>query len=103
MTTGEKIKARRIQLGFSIDRLANACGVNKSTISRWENDKTDRINLGMLVLLAKALYVEPFDLLNDDTTKSGVEPNLLDNIISKIYTLSEEQLTKLNELLNLMF
>ena len=39
MTTGEKIKARRLELGMTMDDLGNAIGVQRSAINKYEKDK----------------------------------------------------------------
>lgn len=103
MTTGEKIRLRRLQLGLTTQKIADACGVDKSTVSRWETGKTDKINLGMLILIAKALYVEPIQLLNDDVENVVFDNSLLDKVIVKVNRLSQEELIKLDNLIDLMF
>lgn len=104
MTIGEKIKNRRIQLGISLQRVADYCGVNKSTISRWESGETEKINLGMLFLLSKVLYVEPLELLDNASDISiNKESSLLNTIISKVKSLSEDELKKLYEIIKIIF
>ena len=41
MTTGKKIRARRKQLGMSVDDLAAKLGKNRATIYRYENDMNE--------------------------------------------------------------
>lgn len=104
MTTGEKIRTRRIQLELSIQKVADACGVSKATISRWETGITDKINLEALMCLSKVLLVEPTELLDDDYSKKlSSEATLIDNIIVKIKKLSKEELIKIDNLIDLMF
>ena len=38
MTTGERIRTRRKQLGMSVDDLAAKLGKNRATIYRYESD-----------------------------------------------------------------
>ena len=41
MSIGERIKARRIELGMTQEELADALYIKKSTISYYENNKID--------------------------------------------------------------
>ena len=104
MTTGEKIRKRRIQLGLTVQKIADACNVSKATISRWETGKTDKINLDVLMCLSNVLIIEPFELLDDDYSKKmSSENTLIDSIILKVNKLSKEELIKLDNLIDLMF
>ena len=103
MTTAEKIRIRRLQLGLTTQKIADACGVNKSTVSRWETGYTGKINLGMLMILAKVLYLEPIQLLSDDEPTINTASTLIDQIVVKINRLSKDDLVKLNDLIDLMF
>ena len=104
MTTGEKIRSRRIQLGLTVQRIADACNVSKATISRWETGITDKINLEALMCLSKVLLVEPIELLDDDYSKRlSSETTLIDNIIIKLKKLSKDELIKIDNLIDLMF
>lgn len=64
MWTPEKIKELRTSKGYSQARLAEACGVTVTTVSRWENDQRKPDNRA-----SKAL-----DLIASDgvTVKAGV-------------------------------
>lgn len=104
MTTGEKIRTRRIQLGLTVQRIADACNVSKATISRWETGKTDKINLDVIMCLSNVLLLKPIELLDDDySLKLKSNDNLIDNIMIKVNRLSKDDLVKLNNLIDLMF
>lgn len=47
MTIGELLKAARLQSGMTQEKVAEAIGVSRQSISNWENDKTypDVINI----------------------------------------------------------
>lgn len=51
-TIQEKIKERRTQLGLSLEDVAQALGVNKSTVMRYESKS---INYELLKNIAKTL------------------------------------------------
>lgn len=55
MTIGERIKARRIELGMSADQLAEKIGVSRSTIFRYENGAIGKVPSEVLAQIAIAL------------------------------------------------
>ena len=69
MTTGERMKSRRKQLGFSAEYVADKLGCSPSTIYRYENGDIEKMPLDVLAPLASILLVSPEYLLNG----SGIE------------------------------
>ena len=67
MTIGERIKNRRIELGFSVDKLADLLGKNRATIYRYENGEIRDMPTPILEPLAKALKTTPADLMGWST------------------------------------
>lgn len=63
MTVGERIKARRKQLGLSVDDIAEKLGKNRATIYRYESDEIENLPLNILEPLAKVLNVSPAYLM----------------------------------------
>lgn len=63
MTTGEKIRTRRKQLGMTVDELAGKLGKNRATIYRYENDAIE-MPASLLKPLSEALDTEPGDLMD---------------------------------------
>lgn len=63
MTTGEKIRTRRKQLGMSVDDLAAKLGKNRATIYRYENDAIE-MPATFLKPLADALDTTPGELMD---------------------------------------
>ena len=63
MTLGEKIKARRIELGLSVDEVARKIDRNRATVYRYENSDIGDIPTGVLETLAKALSTTPAELM----------------------------------------
>ena len=63
MTTGEKIRARRKQLGMSVDDLAAKLGKNRATIYRYENDMIE-MPATLLKPLAEILDTTPGELMD---------------------------------------
>lgn len=66
MTTGEKIRTRRKELGISVDELASRLGKNRATIYRYESDAIE-MPASMLKPLADALDTTPDYLMSWET------------------------------------
>lgn len=63
MTIGQRIKARRLELGMSQGDLAKKLGYkNRSSVSRVEDDKTD-LPKSRIIEFAKALDTTPASLM----------------------------------------
>lgn len=65
MTLGEAIRYYREKKGMSLRELAEAVGVTKSSVARYEADAVD-MSLDRVEDVAKALGVEPWVLLGWD-------------------------------------
>ena len=63
MTTGERIKNRRIQIGMTADELAEKIGVSRSTMFRYEKGSIEKIPYLKLMDIAKALRTTWGDLM----------------------------------------
>lgn len=70
------LKSRRETLGLSLDDVAKMVGVNRSTISRWENGDVENMRREKISKLADALKLDPLVILGrkkPDLTKLDVE------------------------------
>ena len=56
MTTAERIKQRRKDLGFRAEDVAERIGVSRSTMFRYENGEIEKLPINHLVPIAKALH-----------------------------------------------
>ena len=74
MTTGEKIRYRRQQLGMSVRELAKELNVSHGALSKWENNQTKGISDQHFAALAEALDCNVLWLLDldDAITIDGV-------------------------------
>lgn len=80
MNVGEKIKLRRKELKISADDLANAVGVSRSTIFRYEKGDIEKVGPEVLKKIADKLRISPAELMGwSDETSVG----------PKIYTDSD--------------
>ena len=80
MNVGERIKLRRKELKFSADDLADAVGVSRSTIFRYEKGDIEKVGPEVLKKIADKLRISPAELMgwSDETS-----------VESKIYTDSD--------------
>lgn len=59
MRIGDRIKARRKQLGLSVDDVAEKLGKNRATVYRYESSEIEKLPTTVLEPLAEALGVSP--------------------------------------------
>ena len=76
MKIGERIKKRRKELGMSVDDLAKRIGKDRSTIYRYESDDIENLPVTVLEPIAKALRVEPAELLGWTKPSNFSQTNL---------------------------
>lgn len=56
---GDRIKQRRLEIGMTLEDVANMVGVAVSTIQRYERGKIEKIKLPVVESIARALRVSP--------------------------------------------
>ena len=66
MTTGERIKQLRKELGLSADELGEMIGKDRSTIYRYERGDIENATVDVIPRLAKALQTTPQYILGWD-------------------------------------
>lgn len=59
MTVGQRIKARRKQLGMNAETLADKLGVSPSTIYRYESGAIEKVDVAIIGPIAEALNTTP--------------------------------------------
>jgi transcriptional regulator with XRE-family HTH domain len=64
----DQIKAKRIQRNMGQQQLSEITGINQAAISRIENGRSG-LDIGHLILIARALKCKPADLFKRLTTK----------------------------------
>ena len=92
MTIQEKIRNRRLQLGYTMEEVANKVGVAKSTVKKWESGQIESMRQSKVLALANALQVDPsfffydFDNNKDsDNTKNEIQQNSIDKVLLSIF------------------
>lgn len=91
------IKKRRLELKLGQKELAEMVGVKKAAIGKWENNIVKNMKSDKIIKLAKALKVDPYELLvesNEDEIE--IELNRLFQSFREIFeTFNEEQKKKI--------
>ena len=72
-----KIKARRIELGLTLEDVAQAVSVGRSTVQRWESGLIKNMGRDKIAALAKILQLNPVELVPmPGTTRTEDEERL---------------------------
>lgn len=96
MKTSEIIQYRRKYLGLTLEQVADACGVNKSTIMRYERGDIEKMSVQNLVPLATALRCSPLYLLGMIETPYEEQNTLTahENDVINAYRIASEDIQK---------
>ena len=83
MELQDVIKIRRKELGLSLEQIANACGVGKSIVGKWERGDIKNIRRDNLAALSEVLNVSPLVLMGREELQNNdlddIEQSLLNN------------------------
>ena len=63
MRVGERIRNRRLELGLSVDDLAQKLGKNRATVYRYENNDIENMPTSVIEPLSIALQTTPAYLM----------------------------------------
>ena len=63
----ERIHDKRNEFGWTMEELAEKIGVNKSSISKWENSQVDNIKRTYIAKMAELFHVKPSWLMGYDS------------------------------------
>lgn len=74
MNIGEKIKAIRLEKGYTLEEVGNRVGVGKSTVRKWETGDIANMRRDKIALLANALGVSPTYLMGWDDDRKDIDP-----------------------------
>ncbi len=86
MEVYERIKNRRKELGLSADNVADALGVSRATIYRYESADIEKLPTTIIEPLSKILRCSPAYLMgwSESTTKKGIIINVLGRVAAGI-------------------
>ena len=89
----ERIKQRRLELGFTLLQIAEILGVKEATVQRYESGEIKNIKHGTIVELAKVLRCKPSYLMGWDEIESEVNKSFVfeDYLRSLGYELTFEK------------
>jgi len=104
MTTGEKIRQLRKELGLTQEELGNLIGVQKAAINKYETGMVVNLKKSTIAALAKALHVSPVDLLSPGDSPSDLPQTTEARILAKgIDRLPQEQREQALSVIQAMF
>lgn len=76
MNIGDIMRARRQELGLTLEEVGNYVGVGKSTVRKWEHGDIENMKRDKIALLSKILKLSPLTFITGE-----VEYGIPDNII----------------------
>lgn len=79
MTTGQRMKARRKEIGLSAERIAELLGVSPATIYRYENGDIEKVPGDRLKPIAEALQTTPQALMGWEESPQSSKDVTVDN------------------------
>lgn len=68
---GERLRERRMELGLTLEEVAEAVGVSKSTVLKWETGTIEDMRVNKAAALAQVLNVSPLWVIGVTDSKSG--------------------------------
>ena len=71
------IKKRRLELNLGQKELAEMVGVKKAAIGKWENNIVKNMKSDKILKLAKALRIDPYELIGANQNEIESELNAL--------------------------
>ena len=111
---GKRIKTAREKADMSLNDVAIKLGVNKSTISRYENGEISKVKAPIIESLANVLRVSPYYLMGweEEQKKNDIQADIILKMrtdstfmsaVEKLYTLDHDKLESINQMLNTLF
>ena len=76
MTIADRIRNRRLELGLSVDDLANLLHKNRATVYRYESNYIKSYSPDVLEALAKALMTTPSYFYGYEDDNGQVDPEI---------------------------
>ena len=92
MTTGERMKARRKEIGLSAEQVAERLGVSPATIYRYENGDIEKMPGSILEPISKILFTSPAFLMGWEESPLEFSEEELELVYN--YRLSSREIQK---------
>lgn len=96
MTTGERLKLRRKEIGFSAEKVADQLGVSPATIYRYEKGDIEKVPVDSLAELAKILQTTPAYLMGWESQADQAEIN---DLLAQIEASEEKEQSRIAEMI----
>lgn len=96
MTTGERLKLRRKEIGFSAEKVADQLGVSPATIYRYEKGDIEKVPVDSLAELAKILQTTPAYLMGWESQADQAEIN---DLLAQIQASEEKEQSRIAEMI----
>lgn len=77
MTTGQRMKMRRKEIGLSAERVAEILGISPATIYRYEKGDIEKVPGDLLLPIANALQTTPAYLMGWSSSDSSLPSNII--------------------------
>lgn len=96
MTIADRIRNRRLELGLSVDDLANRLQKNRATVYRYESNYIKSYSPDVLSALADALQTTPayfygYDETQQDAVANAPEIRIVSGMMEKMTKEQQEQ------------
>lgn len=98
MTTGERIKDRRMALGMTAEELGDKVGVTKSTIGRYEKGSIEKIPYLTFFKMLLALDTTAREIIPEEEIKLIADGDKLDWVFSMMDNMEAEMRDRLKQL-----
>ena len=96
MTTGERLKLRRKEIGFSAEKVADQLGVSPAAIYRYEKGDIEKVPVDSLAELAKILQTTPAYLMGWESQADQAEIN---DLLAQIQASEEKEQSRIAEMI----
>ena len=96
MTSGERLKLRRKEIGFSAEKVADQLGVSPATIYRYEKGDIEKVPVDSLAELAKILQTTPAYLMGWESQADQAEIN---DLLAQIQASEEKEQSRIAEMI----
>ena len=104
-----RLKERREELGLTLEEVGKLTGVGKSTVRKWETGYIQNMGRDKIVAYAKALRINPMDIIDPESVISDSAIDKIVSISSKldekrqnnVYNFAEQQYNEQNNIIQM--
>lgn len=88
------LKARRIELGLTLEQVGKMVGVGKSTVRKWETGYIENMGRDKIIALSKALRLNPMDIIDPKHEFADSTISEISSLVKKLNTPNRKQVYK---------